>query len=307
MIQKSWTLEDIEDQSGKIIIVTGANSGIGFEATKVFAKNNAHVVMACRNIEKAKEASRQIKLKNKNAKLTIIELNLSDLSSIQSFVSSFKKSFDRLDTLLNNAGIMNVPYKETKDGFELQNGVNHIGHFALTAQLFDVIRNTPNARIVNVSSLAHRFGKMDFENYLYENGKYSKVGAYGRSKLSNLLFTYELHRRVQEKELDIKVLAAHPGVASTNLGRYSKTNLLMTWITNAGLWFAQSQLKGSLPLLRASLDKDAESGQYYGPSGLGEMKGNPEVVKSKPHSHNIEDAKKLWVLSEKLANITFQV
>ena len=307
MKKTKWNIDNIKDLSNKIIIVTGANTGLGFEATKIFAKKNASVIMACRSLEKANTAKKEILKEHEGSKLIPMELDLSSLQSITSFVNEFKKQFNAIDVLLNNAGIMTVPYSKTKDGFELQNGVNHLGHFALTAQLFDIIKNTPNSRIVNVSSLAHRQGKMDFNNYLFQNGNYAKMKSYAKSKLSNLLFTYELDRRIKEKGLSVKVLAAHPGVSSTELGRHINSKGSSNPILKFAIKFGQPANLGCLPEVRASLDDSANSGEYYGPSGLTQMKGLPIKVKSSRTSHNENDAKQLWTLSEKLTEQPFNI
>ena len=304
MKQKIWTIKNIKDQTGKVMIVTGANSGIGFETAKVFAKFNAHVILACRNLEKAQKAYREITNEVKHAQLTIIQLDLADLSSVQSFVDQFKKSFKRLDVLVNNAGIMNVPYMKTKDGLEMQNGVNHLGHFTLTALLFDILKKTKKSRVVNVSSIMHKYGKLNFENYLYENGRYTGLRSYGRSKLSNLLFTYELQRRIENKGLDIIATASHPGTSDTNLVNHKKRGFI-GWILGFSKYVAQSQERGALPTIRAALDEDVKSGQYYGPDGFNEMRGNPIVVKSSKKSHDLKSAKRLWEVSEKLTKVKF--
>lgn len=307
MKKAEWSIEEVNDLKGKIIVVTGANVGLGFESTKIFAQKNATVIMACRSLDKAKDAIRQIEGEFANSDLWPMRLDLGSLKSIKSFSDSFKKKFKQLDILLNNAGIMTVPYGKTEDGFELQNGVNHLGHFALTAQLFDVVKNTPNSRIVNVSSLAHRQGKMDFDNYLFENGDYGKMESYNRSKLSNLLFTYELDRRIKDMGYDIKVLAAHPGTSSTELGRYLKTEASSNTFLKFALKFGQSPFMGCLPQVRASLDVNAKGGEYYGPSGFVEMKGNPVLVKSNKRSHDLNDAKLLWERSEELTKTRFEI
>lgn len=305
MNKTNWTIENAKDLTNYIIIVTGANTGLGFEATKFFASKNATVIMGCRSLEKATAAQAQILKENEHAKLIPTVLDLGSLDSIKLFASQFKKQFSKLDILLNNAGIMTVPYGKTEDGFELQNGVNHLGHFALTSLLFDTIKNTPNSRIVNVSSLAHRQGKIDFDNYLFEQGNYDRMKSYSQSKLSNLLFTYELDRRIKEKGLSIKVLAAHPGVSSTDLARHINTKNSSNPILKLAIKFGQPAHNGCLPEVRAALDESALSGQYYGPSGLTQMKGRPVVVSSNKRSHNLEDAKRLWTLSETLTKIPF--
>jgi NAD(P)-dependent dehydrogenase (short-subunit alcohol dehydrogenase family) len=307
MKKTNWDIDSVEDLKDKIIIVTGANTGLGLEATKIFAKKNATVIMACRSLEKANNAKAKIVDEYKNASLIPMTLDLGSLNSIKNFTDNFKKQFNTLDVLLNNAGIMTVPYGKTEDGFELQNGVNHLGHFSLTSQLFDIIKNTPNSRIVNVSSLAHRQGKIDFDNYLFEKGNYKKMKSYAQSKLSNLLFTYELDRRIKAKGLSIKVLAAHPGVSSTDLGRYIDTKKSTNPFLKFAIRFGQTAHMGCLPEVRAALDKNAMSGEYYGPSGITQMKGNPVVVKSSKRSHSVIDSQRLWDLSEKLTDITFNI
>lgn len=307
MKQQVWNEDNIKDLTDKVIIVTGANTGLGFEASKIFASKGAFVIMACRNIEKAEDARNRIMIAHKDAKLVIMKLDLSSLNSIKEFVKSYKIRFNKLDILLNNAGVMAIPYSKTDDGFEMQNGINHLGHFALTAQLFDLLKKTKDSRIVNISSGAHKSGKIDFDNYMYENGGYSKFKSYSRSKISNLFFTYELDRRIKAKVYDIKVLAAHPGASNTDLFRgmngkwYSKP---FGYLTDKVI---QSAYMGSLPGVRACVDESAQSGEYYGPSGRLEMKGYPVVVESNKLSHDEEHAKKLWDISEKLTGIKFEV
>lgn len=307
MKKTDFNIDNTNDLYDKIIVITGANSGLGLEATKIFASKGATVIMACRSIERANKARDLILKDYENARLIPMDLDLGNLKNIETFAKDFKKNYKQLDILLNNAGVMTIPYGKTSDGFEIQNGVNHLGHFALTAQLFDVIKATKASRIVNVSSLAHRQGKMDFDNYLFEKGGYKKMKSYAKSKLSNLLFTYELDRLIKEKGYDIKVLAAHPGVSSTNLGRHIQGKNSSNPFLKFALKFGQPPHLGCLPEVRAALDENAQSGQYYGPSGLTQMKGLPVLVKSNKRSHNVEDAKTLWKLSESLTKTTFVV
>lgn len=307
MNPSSWSLEPVPSLTHKVIIVTGGNTGLGYEAAKVFAQKGATVVLACRSLERATEAKNKILADFPNASIDILKLDLGSLASIHAFAEAFKAKYSRLDILLNNAGIMTIPYGKTEDGFEKQNGINHLGHFALTAQLFDLIAKTPASRIVNVASNAHKFGKMDFDNYLFEHGKYSKIGSYGRSKLSNLLFTYELARRVEAKHLDIKVMAAHPGVANTELGRYMTKNILVRPLFWMFSKVASTPYVGALPEIRACLDETAQNGQYYGPSKEKKIKHQPVVVDSSKASHSLEDAQKLWDVSEQLTHVPFKV
>ena len=307
MKSTNWTIDNIPELSGKTILVTGGNSGLGFEAVKAFALKGATVVMACRSLAKGEEAKKQLIALNPKANITVMELDLTDLKSIHSFVNQFKENHSRLDILLNNAGIMMVPYGLTKDGFENQMGTNHLGHFALTAQLLELLKTTPNSRVVNVSSMAHKSGVMDNNNLLYENGKdYSPIKAYGRSKLSNLLFTYELQRFFEKNKIDTIAVAAHPGVSDTNLFNHAAPKWLMNLLRPLFLFMIQPASMGALPEIRAAVDADVKGGQYYGPDGKKEMKGYPVVVESTEASHNKEDARKLWELSEKLTGVKFK-
>ena len=306
MKSTNWTIDNIADLSGKTIVVTGGNSGLGFEAVKAFALKGATVVMACRSLAKGEEAKKQLIALNPKANITVMELDLTDLKSIHSFANKFKDNHSRLDVLLNNAGIMMVPYGLTKDGLENQMGTNHLGHFALTALVLELLKTTPKSRVVNVSSMAHKSGVMDMDNLLYENGKdYSPIKAYGRSKLSNLLFTYELQRFFEKNKMDTIAVAAHPGVSDTNLFNHAAPKWLMNLLRPLFLFMIQPASMGALPEIRAAVDADVQGGQYYGPDGKKEMKGYPVVVQSTEASHNTEDARKLWTLSEKLTGVSF--
>jgi NAD(P)-dependent dehydrogenase (short-subunit alcohol dehydrogenase family) len=308
-----WTADDIPDLSGSVSIVTGANSGTGYEATKELARAGSHVIMGCRNLEKAKVAKTKILEEIPDVSLEIIQLDLSDLSSVRTFSNSVKSSYSTIDILLNNAGIMMVPKRiETSDGFELQLGINHFGHFALTGLLFDLIAEA-NGRIVSMSSGAHIMGNMDFENLNWEReGTYGGAGAYGRSKLANLLFIYELDRRLKQSRNGVKAMGAHPGWARTNLqttGVNTGNKTIRSRLTRAILAFgntflAQSAHMGALPMLYAATDPDAESGAYYGPSGR-TGRGYPKKVDSSNLSHDEAIAKELWEVSEKLTGMTY--
>jgi len=235
-----------------------------------------------------------------------MQLDLMDLSSIERFVVRFRSEFIRLDVLLNNAGIMSVPYGLTKDGFEKQLGTNHLGHFALTGQLIDVILKTPNSRVVNVSSIAHKGGEMDFNNLQFEDGKdYTPIKAYSRSKLANLLFTYELQRYFESKNSSCLSVAAHPGVSNTNLGEHMKDTFIYKLLKPLVNLFIQKPDVGALAQIRAAVDNNVKGSEYYGAKGLFEMWGYPVLVKSKPNSHKLEHAKLLWEASMKLTKIKF--
>jgi len=303
MRKEKWTLANMPDLSDKIFIVTGANSGIGYEATKAFAMKNAKVIMGCRNLERAQTAKDKILKEYKDADLDIILLNLMDFASIKEFANKVIAKYSKIDVLLNNAGIMTVPYGPTEDGLEKQIGVNHFGHYYLTMSLLPLINKTENSRIVNIASIAHRFGKLKPETFLYEkNKKYRKASAYAQSKLANLLFTYELKNRLEKVNSKILVAAAHPGVTKTNLGRHIKTRrlkMLSDIITN----FNQPTPKGALPGIRACVDSSVKSGEYYGPHGFYNAAGYPVVEKSTKRSHSKELQKTLWTHSVKITNL----
>ena len=306
MATKNWTITDIPDLTGKTVIVTGGNSGLGFESVKAFALKGAKVIMACRSIIKGEEAKKQIVKFFSTADIVVMELDLTDLKSIRKFASEFKQNHTHLDVLLNNAGIMMVPYGLTKDGFENQMGTNHLGHFALTGLLLGVLKKNPASRVVNVSSMAHSSGEMDFNNLLYENGKdYSPLKAYGRSKLSNLLFTYELQRFFENNKINCMALAAHPGLSDTNLGHYMMEKWYFKLIMPLFFRIAQPASMGALPELRASVDPAAKPAEFYGPDGKRQMKGYPVVVQPKEKAFNKEDARKLWEASEKLNSVIY--
>jgi NAD(P)-dependent dehydrogenase (short-subunit alcohol dehydrogenase family) len=304
MNKENWSTTNIPDLTGKVIIVTGGNSGLGYESVKAFAEKGADVILTSRSVEKGEAAKKAIGKVKGN--IIVLPLDLMDFSSIRSFTEKFQQKYKRLDVLLNNAGIMTTPYFLTKDGLEAQMGTNHFGHFALTGLLFGLIKNTPKSRIVNVSSMAHKQGKMDFSNLLFENGKgYSPIKSYGRSKLANLLFTYELQRKMEASGIKSIAVAAHPGVSSTNLFQYLEEKMIFKIFKPLMSPFIQEQAMGALPQIRASVDENVKGGDYYGPDGFNEMKGFPVLVKSNATSHNLEDAKKLWEVSEKITGISF--
>jgi NAD(P)-dependent dehydrogenase (short-subunit alcohol dehydrogenase family) len=302
----NWTLENISDLTGKIILVTGGNSGLGYESSKAFASKGAEVVMASRSMEKGEQARASILEDIPGGKIKVMQLDLGDLESVRNFASAFKTNYRKLDVLLNNAGIMMTPYFTTKDGFEGQFGTNHLGHFALTGLLMKLVLNTPGSRIVNVSSGAHKSGEMDFSNLQFENGMgYKPMKAYGRSKLSNLLFTYELQRKLEATKKNTIVVAAHPGVALTNLARHLEGKFLFKILTPLFKMMAQDPSMGALPQIRACVDAKVKGSEYYGPDGKREYKGYPVIVQSNEASHNQSDAAKLWEESEKLTGVKY--
>ena len=301
-----WTVNDMQDLSGKVIVVTGANNGIGFESAKEFARKGAEVILACRSVEKGEGAAVTIRAEIPDAKLKPMVLDLASLKSVRAFAAEFNAAYTQLDVLLNNAGIMMVPYGKTEDGFERQLGTNHLGHFALTGLLIDVLLNTPNARVVNVSSGGHRFGELDFDNLMFDDEEvYTPMKAYGNSKLANLLFTYEMQRLLDAKNANLIAVAAHPGIATTNLANHLAHPILMKLVMPLFGWMMQSAAMGALPSIRAAVDPDVVGGQYFGPDGRKEQKGYPIVVQSNEASQNEEDARKLWEVSEKLTGVNF--
>ncbi len=294
-----WNIQHIPSQKGKVVIVTGATSGLGKEVSSILGCKNATVIMAVRNMEKAQSVAKEIHQAYPNAKLEIRKLELASLKSVKEFAEGFLKEYNRLDILINNAGVMACPFELTEDGFEMQMGVNHLGHFALTGLLMPLLQKTENSRIIATSSIAHRQGNIDFKDISWAKRKFNTTKAYADSKLANLYFTYELARKLAGKPDCPMVTAAHPGFTITELQRHS----LIFRILNPLL--SQKVDKGSLPTLRASLDTDAKSGGYFGPKGFMEMKGNPVLVKSSPLSYSSEKARQLWELSEKLTGIVF--
>ncbi len=294
---KNWNTENIGDQSGKVAIVTGSSSGIGLETARVLANKNAQVIIAVRNLTKGHAAESKIKSQNANANIQVMELDLADLSSVASFSQAFKKQYTQLNYLVNNAGVMVPPKTKTTDGFELQFGTNHLGHFALTGHLVDVLKNTPNSRIINVSSMAHKGAKLNFDDLQWDNREYKKWYAYGDSKIANLYFTSQLGKKLIDTT--VKVTAAHPGWTATDLQRNTG---LASFLNN---FFAQTVDMGALPTLRALADDAASSDDYYGPKGFMEMRGFPVRVDRSDLAKNESIAEKLWTVSEQLTGVSY--
>ncbi|BBY80529.1 SDR family NAD(P)-dependent oxidoreductase [Mycolicibacterium pulveris] len=297
-----WTAADVPDQSGRVAIVTGANSGLGYDTAAVLAGKGAHVVLAVRNLDKGRQALDRIKSGCPNADVTLQELDLTSLNSVRKAAAELRATYPRIDLLINNAGVMYVPRRETtEDGFEMQFGTNHLGHFALTGLLLENMLQVGGSRVVTVSSVGHRvLARIHFEDPHLER-KYNRVEAYGQSKLANLLFTYELARRLKAKEAPTIAVAAHPGLSDTELMRH-----LPDFIPDF-VWkiIAQPADKGALPTLRAATDPGVQSGQYYGPDGIGETRGHPKLVASSAQSHNQDIQRRLWSMSEELTGVTF--
>ena len=299
MKKENWNESNIPDQSGKIFIVTGPTSGLGEETTRVLSRKNATVIMAARNIKKAESVANEILAENKNAKIDIEELDLTSLESIKNFSHQIFKKYKNLDCLINNAGIMACPYSKTKDGFEIQMGTNHLGHFALTGQLISLLKKTSNSRVINVSSIAHLSGNIDFDDLNWEKRKYRTWSAYSDTKLANLYFTYELSSKLEDDKGHPIILASHHGWTATDLQRYSGVANFMN------IFLGQKVNIGALGGLRAATDLTAKSNDYFGSPSMGGMKGHPVLVKSNELSYNTDNAKKLWKLSEELTGVIY--
>jgi NAD(P)-dependent dehydrogenase (short-subunit alcohol dehydrogenase family) len=306
-----WTADQIPDLSGKTFIVTGANSGIGLEAVRVLAAKRAAVVLACRNLEKGQAAIDTIRKASPGAALTLERLDLGDLGSVRAFAEKFAKEHARLDVLVNNAGIMAIPRHTTRDGFETQIGTNHLGHFALTGLLLGRLAESAPSRIVTVSSMAHtmgKFGALDAADLRLDDG-YSKWGAYGRSKLANLLFAYELERRLEGRFPGVISVACHPGYAATNLQsvgpEMSGSAVGKALMTLGNAVFAQSAAAGALPTLYAATAEDVRGGDFIGPGGPFKMMGAPIKQRSNRASRDAEAARKLWDVSVQLTGVDF--
>ncbi len=299
-----WTTTDIPDQTGRIAVITGANTGLGYETAKALAVQGAHVVLAVRNTDKGNDAAARIADAAPGASVAVQALDLTSLDSIRAAAEQLRSEHDTIDLLINNAGVMFTPKATTTDGFELQFGTNHLGHFALTGLLLDRVLAAPGSRVVTVSSVGHRFARngIRFDDIQWEKD-YSRVGAYGQAKLANLMFTYELQRRLQGT--DTIAAAAHPGGSRTELTR----NLppLIGAATKLAEPLFQGADMGALPTLRAATDPGVIGGQYFGPDGFGEQRGYPVVVASSRASHDVAAQKRLWTVSEELTGVTFPV
>ena len=299
-----WTAADIPDQSGQVAVVTGANTGLGLETARELARAGATVVLAVRSPEKGRAAIDDILAGQPRADLELQELDLASLDSIRAGADALRGRLDRIDLLVNNAGVMYTPPLKTADGFEMQFGTNHLGHFAWNGLLLDLLLPIEGSRVVSVSSVGHRIrSRIDFDDLDAEHG-YDRIVAYGRSKLANLLFTYELQRRLAAAGSETVALAAHPGGSDTELGRHLPGAKLLSPLL--GL-LAQSAAMGALPTVRAATDPEAAGGQYYGPDGFLETRGHPVVVRSSARSHEVDTQARLWAVSEQLTGVTFPV
>ena len=301
-----WNATDVPDQSGRVAVVTGGNSGIGYEAAAVLAGKGAHVVIAVRNLDKGKEAARRIEQTHSGADVSLAELDLSALASVRAAADTLRATYPRIDLLINNAGVMYPPKQTTDDGFELQFGTNHLGHFALTGLLLDQLLDVEGSRVVTVASIAHNIaGDIHFDDLQWERS-YNRVAAYGQSKLANLMFSYELDRRLLAQGAQTIAVAAHPGISNTELMRHVPGSGLPGFHQLAAL-VTNSPPVGALATLRAATDTTVRGGQYYGPSGFRELVGHPEVVQSNRTSHDVAVQQRLWAVSEELTGVKFPV
>ncbi|GMF22667.1 unnamed protein product [Phytophthora lilii] len=320
-VPSNWSASSIASQKDKLVVVTGANSGIGYETALELARKGAHVVLACRNEARGKEAEKKLqealKATSDAGSVEFQMLDVSDLGSVHKFADEFKATHDRLDLLINNAGVMAVPYAKTVDGYERQFATNHLGHFALTAQLFPLLRQSPASRVVNVSSLAHMSGRLErFTSgagiMRLDDKGYSPSEVYGETKLSNLLFTFELTRRLSVHSVsNVTSVVAHPGFTATSLmvppasegGWFSR----LLWRIGGYLPVLQDAPTGALPTLYAATGSDVESSDYYGPGNYFEIWGPPKRVEAKATAHEKVAAQNLWEESERLAKLKFDV
>ncbi len=306
---KSWTSRDIPDQQGRVAVITGANSGLGLESAKALARSGALVVMACRDPERG-ESARKIVQDEATAEAPRLQsLDLSDLESIRRSADELLESLDRIDVLMNNAGVMALPERRTAEGHEMQFGTNHLGHFALTARLLPLLTTSAGARVVTTSSQMHRTGKMHWDDLDWTSG-YRRWPAYGQSKLANLLFAMELDRRASAAGVGLQSMAAHPGYASTGLQqtgpKMSGRNLTARIVNLGNVLIAQSADMGALPQLFAATSPSAMSGRYYGPGGFGEFRGSPKEVKPMAAALSREEGHRLWNISENMTGVRFE-
>jgi NAD(P)-dependent dehydrogenase (short-subunit alcohol dehydrogenase family) len=305
---KTWTCRDIPDLTGKLALVTGANSGLGLYTTRGLAARGAQVVMACRDLAKARTAMHRISADIPHAKLDVLALDLADLSSVRRFADTLMQRHERLDLLCNNAGVMALPHRTTRDGFEMQIGTNHLGHFALTGLLLPLLKRSPAARVVTVTSLAYMIGSIRFDDLSWTQ-RYAKWPAYAQSKLANLMFAVELARRLQASNSKIISTAAHPGYAATQLQmagpqmENSALGKLLMTISNALL--AQTPAMGALPTLRAATAPDVVNGEFFRPNGFLHIRGAPTRSRPGPRARDAAAAGWLWALSERLTGVSY--
>lgn len=305
-----WTEEQVPDVTGKTALVTGANSGLGFETARVLAARGAHVLLACRNRDKADAAMEAIREHAPGASLELVQLDLSSLDSIRRAAEQVRARYDHLDLLINNAGVMWLPPSRTEDGFEMHFGTNHLGHFALTGWLLPLIRDRVGARVVTLSSIGHRIGRIHFDDLNLEH-RYGKQKAYSQSKLANLVFAHELQRRLQAANAQAISVAAHPGIAGTNLATPALEKTGPRWLARLTARLApvlaRAPVQGALPTLYAATAEEVNGGDYIGPDGPWEITGYPAKGRSSKHALDRQLAQELWTVSEELTGVTFDL
>jgi NAD(P)-dependent dehydrogenase (short-subunit alcohol dehydrogenase family) len=299
-----WTAADIPPQDGRVAVVTGANTGIGFETATVLAGRGAHVVLAVRNLDKGRHAAAQIIAARPDAQVTVQQLDLGSLESVHAAADSLRAAHDKIDLLINNAGVMFTRKDITADGFELQFGTNHLGHFAFTGLLLDRLLKTERSRVVTMSSPVHRMcTSVDFDDLQWERS-YKRIAAYAQSKLANLLFTYELQRRLARSTATTIAVAAHPGGSFTQ--QFHHTPILIRPLVNLiGPRVLNSPQTAALSPLRAATASDVCGGDYYGPNGFREVRGYPKLAQSSDLSHDDKLQRRLWEISEQLTGVRY--
>jgi NAD(P)-dependent dehydrogenase (short-subunit alcohol dehydrogenase family) len=306
---RKWGEAEVPDQTDRVAVVTGSNTGIGYHTAAVLAYRGAHVVLAVRNLEKGNAALARIVAASPGADVTLQALDLASLDSVRTAADALRSAYPRIDLLINNAGVMWTPKQVTKDGFEMQFGTNHLGHFALTGLLLDRMLPVRGSRVVTVSSTGHRLrAAIHFDDLQWERS-YDRIAAYGQSKLANLLFTYELQRRLSARPGAHKstiAVAAHPGSSRTELTR-NLPRIIKPMADVFGPVLFQSAAMGALPTLRAATDSAVQGGQYYGPAGFAEQRGHPKLVDSSAQSHDEDLQRRLWAVSEELTGVSFPV
>ena len=303
----TWTEKNVPDQSGRLAIVTGSNTGLGYDNARALAARGAKVVMAVRDTAKGEEAAARIRKLTPGAEVAVHKLDLGSLASVRTAGAELAAAYPRIDLLINNAGVMYPPKQNTADGFELQFGTNHLGHFALTGLLLSNLLGVDGSRVVVVASIAHNLrAKIDFADLQWESRRYDRVASYGQSKLANLMFAYDLQRRLAAANAKTIAVAAHPGVAATELVRHVPGASLpgVNWLS--GRLLNTSEL-GALATLRAATDPAVRGGQYYGPDGFKELCGNPVLATSSAQSHDTAIQDRLWTVSEELTGVTYPV
>lgn len=305
---KRWTQDDIPNQAGRTVIITGANSGLGLDSTRALAQAGAHVVMACRSPQRSQDALESVQAEFPQASLELMQLDLNSLDSVHAFADRYRQQHDKLDTLINNAGLMATPHQQTEDGFEMQFGVNHLGHFVLTARLIDLLVQTPNSRVVTLTSSANWFGSLDFNDLMGEK-RYTRYGAYSQSKLANVVFACELNRRLEQAGVPTISNSAHPGLVMTNLQQRAShqsgsavERIVYDYIVGA---FAQSSARGVLPQLFAATAPQAQGGVLYGPKF--HVRGYPRAVRPNRAALDAQVGKQLWEVSEELTGVRFEI